>query len=119
MPSKRIWAVAVAATAIAGAAAAASGNGELFHSDIRPLQMHWSRTGDLVSIKIVGRSDEPVDLLYTLKVSGDSRSVNSGRVRLTGKQEQILATINMTAKSDWSAELSVGGVHPYRQIAPN
>ena len=119
MPSKRLWATAIAATAIAGAAIAASGGGEHSDSDTRPLQMHWSRTGNLVSVKIVGRSDEPVDLLYTLKVIGDSRSVNSGRARLAGKQEQILATINMTAKSDWSAELSVEGEHPYSQVAPN
>ena len=119
MPSKRLWATAIAATAIAGAAAAASSVGEQSDTDTRPLQMHWSRTGDLVSIQIVGRSDEPVDLLYTLKVKGDSRSVNSGRARLAGKQEQIVATINMTAKSGWTAELSVEGDDPYSQVAPD
>lgn len=119
MVSKRIWAAAAAATAMAGAAAATSATNDQSATNVRPLQMHWSRNGDLVSIKIVGQSDEPVDLVYTLSVKGDSRSVNSGRARLNGKQEQVLTTINMTAKSDWSAELSVEGDHPYSQVAPN
>ena len=117
--SKLIWAAAAAATAMAGAPAATSATNDQSATDVRPLQMHWSRNGNLVSIKIIGQSDEPVDLVYTLSVKGDSRSVNRGRARLTSKQAQVLTTINMTAKSDWSAELSVEGDHPYSQVAPN
>lgn len=101
----------IAALALLGAQphTAQSGTSKAEHA----LDMTWSQQGKLVEIRIVGKSTEPLDLRYTLKVIGDSRTSNSGRVRLANGTEQIVSTVRFNSNKPWQAVLQVEGDRSY------
>lgn len=86
--------------------------------DSRSLDMRWTRSADIVDIKLVGQNDRQTDLRYTLTVTADSNTTNKGSVRLRDSRPVSVATVRVQSKGPWRAELRVEGDETYVISAP-
>jgi hypothetical protein len=91
--------------AMLGAAATAGGSsGEA----PRPVSLVATQTATGVELRVVGRSEMPLDARYSLAVADHSNnsSVQSGRVYLDGGREVTLVRLRLRPGA-WSARLRV------------
>lgn len=100
--------------ALAMAMTSTSSNGETASQN--PLHLVVEETGTMVEIRVVGESPKPVQLKYEILFEGDSRTRNSGSIRMiAGGEPKTVATLRMSSKGPWTAKMRVTGDLSYEE----
>ncbi len=71
------------------------------------LQLQVDESGDTAEIVVIGQSEAPVRVRYTLNVTGSSSTSHAGRTSLSGGASQTLSRVKINKDGGWCAKLDV------------
>lgn len=81
------------------------------------LSLDWEQQGEMITIRVIGKSNHARTLRYEMTVTGGSVSQTAGNARLVPGTAITVATVRINAKPAWTARLEVSGDENYHILA--
>ncbi len=100
-------AIGLAGTFAAISAMAADRVGDTEMQSTQALKLEKEALPGAVEIKVMGHSENAVDVSYRLSVTGNSTTRHAGKTRLSPGVEAVLSRVKISADGDWCAVLEV------------
>lgn len=98
---------AITAAAAGAPAPAMNTAGEAGMGATQALKLERETRSGEVEIRVIGHSDNAVEVSYHLDVKGNSTTRHSGRTRLKPGVEATLSRVKVSTDGDWCATLEV------------